>query len=51
MDIEKLKQKLETNIVLIKFESLKVNEKNASTIARRVEDIIAFGNNHHKCKK
>ena len=28
------------------IESLKVNEKNASTIARRVEDIIAFGNNH-----
>ena len=28
------------------IESLKVNEKNASTIARRVEDIIAFGTNH-----
>ena len=37
-EFEKEKSKL--------IDGLKINEKNASTIARRVEDIIAFGNGH-----
>ena len=37
-EFEKEKSKL--------IEGLKVDEKNASTIARRVENVLAFGNGH-----